>query len=119
MLVVSNSQVGVLAHHGLVGARDAMRLAGITYRQLDHWTRLGLVRCSTSVSSGYARGYEPREVEILTALAAATNVGVVVSGQLGQAVVAHVRERGLLGSVTCGAVTVDLDGMRDNGDPLT
>lgn len=45
-------------------------LAGITYRQLDYWTRIGLIAPSVAVSngSGTRRRFSARDVKVVAAL---------------------------------------------------
>lgn len=48
---------------GLLSSSDVCRLAGITYRQLDLWTRKGLIEPEIpSPGSGYFRRWHPRVV---------------------------------------------------------
>ena len=49
-----------------MSSQEAMNQAGITWRQLDHWTRLGLVRTEERIkASGYRRTYVMPEVHIM------------------------------------------------------
>lgn len=54
---------------GFSGSR-ASELAGITYRQLDYWTRIGLIVPSiqSAKGSGTRRRFSARDVRILAAL---------------------------------------------------
>lgn len=55
----------------LVRLPDVLAATGVTYRQLDYWTRTGLVHPATPAlpGSGYARGWHPDEVRVLAVLA--------------------------------------------------
>lgn len=72
---------------GLTSAQVCGR-AGITYRQLDWWTREGLVapsglapdpadgRSEATPGSGYARVWAPDEVEVIERMARLVNAGL-------------------------------------------
>lgn len=64
-------------------SRHVADLAGITYRQLDHWTRLGLVRPSIDAvtGSGHHRRWSSHDVAVLRVLA--TVAGRVPLNRLG------------------------------------
>jgi len=48
-----------------LGAQEFARAAGITYRQLDFWTRGALIASTRDrVGSGYPRSYDPAEVPV-------------------------------------------------------
>jgi len=50
----------------LYSSQEASRLAGITYRQLDSWTRSGLVKPEQEAAgSGSVRGWSPEQVVAL------------------------------------------------------
>lgn len=60
-----------------VGALEAAELAGVTYRQLDYWTREGLVRpCRPARGSGSSRRYSTGEVELLRVIGVLSSMGV-------------------------------------------
>jgi len=64
---------------GSVLALDLVARAGITYRQLDHWTRTGLLRPDPApTGSGYPRTYSPTEAETACAIGALVGAGVGV-----------------------------------------
>lgn len=52
------------------------RMSGVTFRQLDYWTRIGLVTPSVrqATSSGHRRRWSLRDVMLVTALGACTPV---------------------------------------------
>jgi hypothetical protein len=56
-------------------AHEVIRYAGITYRQLDHWTREQHVRCPPT-GSGNFRDYKPKEVAVAWWMARLTEAGV-------------------------------------------
>lgn len=58
-------------HHRRYRAVDVARIAQVTYRQLDHWLRLGIVttRHEPQPGSGFARAFTRREA-LLTACVA-------------------------------------------------
>jgi DNA-binding transcriptional MerR regulator len=43
---------------------EAMKRSGATYRQLDYWTRQGLLRPVGGAGSGFAREWPAREVDV-------------------------------------------------------
>lgn len=49
-----------------IGSLDACGKAGISYRQLDHWTRCGLIHPIGEAlpGTGYERRYSDAEVEV-------------------------------------------------------
>lgn len=48
---------------GHIGGPDLAHAAGITYRQLDYWTRTGVLTCvGGDPGSGYLRAYPVAEV---------------------------------------------------------
>ena len=71
------------ARHGIT-APDAFRLAGITYRQLDHWARRAWVAPSVEAGTGRPgrRLYSPEDVLRLAALGHLGRSGADV-GRLG------------------------------------
>lgn len=63
---------------GLTGAETA-RAAGITYRQLDYWTREGYITAKVAdPGSGVFRRYLPEQVEQVRVLARLTRIGLPV-----------------------------------------
>lgn len=60
-----------------VPATEAIRVARITYRQLDHWTTHSMIRCRVAnPGTGNRRRYTEREVRILTLMASLVHEGV-------------------------------------------
>jgi len=58
-------------------ANQAVKAAGVTYRQLDYWTTNRYVRCHhANPGSGYGRKYTAQEVHILTLMAALVKQGM-------------------------------------------
>lgn len=54
--------------------------AGVTYRQLDSWTRLGLVPSQRRhAGSGYPRTYPPEAVRVAIIMAALVRAGFTVA----------------------------------------
>jgi hypothetical protein len=101
----------VAQKYGLVTAVQLTRDARITYRQLDYWTRTGLLD-SSNPGSGVCRLYPEREVDVARALGAISAAGVAINGPFGRAAVAYIREHGLTGVVTdpeAGILSIDLD----------
>ncbi len=71
---------------GLHSSKEAARLAGISYRQLDHWTRLGVVKPEQEASgSGTARRWSGRQVVELRVIAGLRKAGVSMQ-RIGRAV---------------------------------
>lgn len=52
-----------------VSSVDLVREAGITYRQLDYWTRVGLLTPTGDITpgTGYSRRYEPDQIPLAIA----------------------------------------------------
>jgi DNA-binding transcriptional MerR regulator len=75
-------------------SHQAAALAGITYRQLDHWDRIRLVSPSVSPAdgSGSERVYSPEDVDALRIVGRITDLGVSLN--LIRPVVADLREHG-------------------------
>ena len=73
----------------------ACSAAGISYRQLDYWTRTGLVEPSirTATGSGSARLYGFRDILVLKIVKRLLDAGV--SLQNIRTAVTHLRERGV------------------------
>lgn len=63
-------------HQGLTSA-ELISVTGLTYRQVDHWTRQGLLRPNpgSGVGSGNPRTYPDLEVEKAQAMAALRDAG--------------------------------------------
>lgn len=60
----------VEAPEALIGSWEAAELAGITYRELDHWCRLGAIAPEIEAGgSGRPRGWTRPQVEALCELA--------------------------------------------------
>lgn len=61
-----------------VNAATLCRRADITYRQLDHWCRLGVIRPVGGMGtpgSGFARRFDMREVHVAAAVAELRDLG--------------------------------------------
>ncbi len=73
----------------------AATAAGITYRQLDHWARTGLVAPSirTAGGSGTTRLYSLRDILVLQVVRRLLETGVSLAGV--RASIATLRERGI------------------------
>lgn len=92
----------------MIGSHALCAAAGITYRQLDHWTRRGYLHAEPGPSgSGTARRYAWREVEIAAALGAASRLGW--RDEHGWLRIArHVERHGLTGEIRSGPLRFDL-----------
>lgn len=100
--------------------QDVCNATGASFRQIDYWSRIGLVEPYKNGSgSGTRRLYDQSNVDLIRAIKACVDVGFgahtrhPISETLGP-VIDHVKEHGLTGKVTMGIVTVDLS--RVNGD---
>jgi predicted RNase H-like HicB family nuclease len=61
----------------LYTSEEAAKLAGISYRQLDHWTRLGVVKPQRRAEgSGSARRWAPAQIVELRVIAGLRRAGV-------------------------------------------
>ena len=97
---------------------EVARLAGITYRQVDYWVRIGLLRTAEPVEgSGTARRFAAVEVNVARVVAALHSAGVGegsaagnVGGELVRATAQAVRQGAT--SVQVGAWYVALDDLR-------
>jgi len=59
--------VGVTAP---IGSPELTRLTGLTYRQVDHWTKTGVLRPYVAAKgSGYSRQFPPAEAYVAVILA--------------------------------------------------
>jgi DNA-binding transcriptional MerR regulator len=63
---------------GSLRGPQVCRLAGVTYRKLDYWDRVGLVRPSIAEAkgSGSSRRYSPRDVLLVAVIEELSKVGV-------------------------------------------
>lgn len=63
------------------GSRRVADAVGITFRQLDYWSRIGIFDPSVAVArgSGSRRRYSIEDVRVLRALAALTELGAPIS----------------------------------------
>jgi len=69
--------VRTVAPPGWASSTDLVRLAGITYRQVDHWTSVGWLRPpDPSPGSGAQRHYPPAEVVVAYVMGALVRAGV-------------------------------------------
>jgi hypothetical protein len=57
-------------------SRHVAEQAGITYRKLDYWTRLGHLRPEHDGGSGYDRCWPPEEVQVACRIARLTDAGL-------------------------------------------
>lgn len=59
---------------------EVARLAGVTYRQIDHWTRTGLLRhAPTSGGSGCPRAWDRRALLEVIAIGRLRNAGLDIA----------------------------------------
>jgi hypothetical protein len=63
-----------------IGAHELTNEAGITYRQLDFWTRAGYLHAmpGTGQGTGSSRRFAPDEVEVCCRMAALVNIDIAV-----------------------------------------
>jgi DNA-binding transcriptional MerR regulator len=60
-------------------APDVLRQAGITYRQLDHWSRIGYLKPSNpDCGSGRRRDFPMAEVTVARRMALLVNAGLTL-----------------------------------------
>jgi hypothetical protein len=61
--------------------------AGVTYRQLDHWTRVGYVRARAreADSSGFLRHYDEAEMAVAVWMARLVQAGILPKSAAGYA----------------------------------
>lgn len=60
-----------------VGAPEILERTGITYRQLDHWTRIGYLRPDNgSPGSGNSRRYPATEADVADLMARLVGIGM-------------------------------------------
>lgn len=58
---------------------DVVRLTDLTYRQVDYWTRLGvLVPCVQANGSGTQRRYDDRELRVAAVLSTLADLGAPI-----------------------------------------
>jgi len=87
-----------------ITSHDLARLAGITYRQLDYWTRTGLIHSpNTGANSGTLRIYPRTEIATACLLAQLLHAGLTRR-------IAHDIARTLLehGQARLGPITIHL-----------
>lgn len=64
---------------GHIGGPDLATASGVTYRQLDYWSRTGILRCiNGGPGSGYVRAYPESEVAFARLLKQLLDGGVVL-----------------------------------------
>jgi hypothetical protein len=65
---------------GWASSVDLIRLCGITYRQVDHWCRVGHLHPEPegNPGSGWARAFSPTEVRVAYVMGALVRGGVNV-----------------------------------------
>ncbi len=59
-----------------MNSADAMIRSGATYRQLDYWTREGLLHPIGGTGSGFSREWPDAEVAVLRRMVAVVRAGV-------------------------------------------
>lgn len=65
------------APDGWASSVDLMRLTGITYRQVDYWTRLGWLRPpEPTPGQGAQRYFPPAEIRVAAIMSALVRAGV-------------------------------------------
>lgn len=96
-------------------AADVCAAADITYRQLDHWTRSGIVHASGHPSTGHgdARWYRDTDVLRVCVIAALLQAGLSLTS-----IREHLNTVLTHGTVSTGlvSVTVDVGRLRDHVD---
>lgn len=90
----------------LLSSPDVCRLAGISYRQLDYWSRSGLLKPHGGIGSGTQRGFDAKEVRIACLVGELLRFGV--SAQVARRVVGCLRESN--DDLWSGAILIDVDG---------
>jgi hypothetical protein len=87
---MSVTYIGIEPATDAIGANELTQLAGISYRQLDYWTRSGTVHAiprsdpreplidagSPVYGSGYPRWYESTEARVVVLMADLVRAGV-------------------------------------------
>ena len=64
----------------LTTVADVLRLTGVTYRQLDHWTRRGYLKPQHDKGgSGVPRDWPGKEIRVAATIGRLTRAGVDVS----------------------------------------
>ena len=62
---------------GIVALGIMLGIPGLTYRRLDYWVRMGLLKPDNATpGSGHARVWTGRDYDIVTAMVALTNLGL-------------------------------------------
>lgn len=74
-----------------VVAGDLRHEAGITYRQLDYWSRLGLLESDDCFGSGSYRTFARSEVAVATMLGRLSKCGLLPSSDLARRAVDAIR----------------------------
>jgi len=101
-------RIAVRVPVGSYTSSEVLRLAGITYRQLDYWAGLGLIRWDSyddgsvreaGPGSGRRRCWSTAEVRVAYAVRA---TDVQPSSLLARRLADHVRQWGLHGSIVTG-----------------
>lgn len=97
-----NSQVPARGDRDWVTAQELCRDAAITYRQLDYWTRTGLLQpVAPEPGSGHPRGYDLDQLEKATAIRELLTAGVSLA-----VIRAHIDEFVETGVLEVGPITI-------------
>ena len=100
-----------MEHTRFYSSPEVCRLSGASFRQLDYWARTHRVAPSPDgfTGSGHARRWPLREAGVACALVAFDGA---LASLLSDAVVLHVREHGLTGTVWIGPFGFDCSQIR-------
>lgn len=98
-----------IAALGLVMSIDLQHRAGATYRQVDYWSRTGILEPESegTPGSGVSRAFAPVEVDVARLLVRLSRAGLAPSSKLAKAAAAAVRA-GKTGTVRHGPLAVKI-----------
>lgn len=108
----------IRSQHKFTGP-EVQRLAGVTYRQVDYWTRVGLLNDEGArTGSGSWRMLSESDVHVARLLGWLSLNGVTPNGRIATDAAEHVRRLGMTGSVSISAMTLDLDALAEHFGPI-
>ena len=105
------------ARAALYTSDDIIRLSGVSYRQLDYWVRVGVLRTAYPVvGSGSRRQFHGVELEVVRVVAALRELGLAdrANGATGSDIVREIAEgvRAGRSEIRIGSVWVVISGDR-------